>query len=218
MSSGVHRMPDLLVLEIVSADECQIELAGANSWVAQFHLVIVSFVQTATAMLRTHGLGLEKRRLKSQRRSPQTCPPAQRPPGSAVAMTPSAAANSVFTTGGEAGLAGFTKFKAEFDERMLAELRRSAAAGDDPEKVALERWVIHDIRRTARSLISRAGVPPDHAERCLGHVIGGVRGIYDRHAFSEEKRTAFEALAGQVERILQPAANMVPLRPAGKTG
>jgi hypothetical protein len=28
---------------------------------------------------------LEKRRLKSQRRSPQTCPPAQRPPGSAVA-------------------------------------------------------------------------------------------------------------------------------------
>jgi hypothetical protein len=24
--------------------------------------------------------------------------------------------------------------------------------------------------------MSRAGVPSDHAERCLGHVIGGVRG------------------------------------------
>jgi hypothetical protein len=45
-----------------------------------------------------------------------------------------------------------------------------------------------------------------------------VRGIYDRHAFSEEKRVAFEALAAQVERILHPAANVVPLRPTGKTG
>jgi hypothetical protein len=66
--------------------------------------------------------------------------------------------------------------------------------------------------------MSRAGVPADHAERCLGHVIGGVRGIYDRHAFSEEKRIAFEALAALIERILHPAANVVPLRPTGKTG
>ena len=43
-------------------------------------------------------------------------------------------------------------------------------------------WTLHDLRRTSRSLMSRAGVPSDHAERCLGHVIGGVRGTYDRHA------------------------------------
>jgi hypothetical protein len=60
--------------------------------------------------------------------------------------------------------------------------------------------------------MSRAGVPADHAERCLGHVIGGVRGIYDRHEFSREKREAFEALAAQIERILNPADNVVPLR------
>jgi integrase len=29
-------------------------------------------------------------------------------------------------------------------------------------------WRLHDLRRTARSLMSRAGVPSDHAERCLG--------------------------------------------------
>jgi hypothetical protein len=62
-------------------------------------------------------------------------------------------------------------------------------------------WVLHDERRTARSLMSRIGVPTDHAERCLGHVIGGVRGIYDRHEFLDEKRIAFEALAAEVERI-----------------
>jgi integrase len=40
-------------------------------------------------------------------------------------------------------------------------------------------WVLHDLRRTARSLMSRAGVPSDHAERSLGHAITGVRGTYD---------------------------------------
>jgi len=64
-------------------------------------------------------------------------------------------------------------------------------------------WVIHDLRRTARSLMSRAGVPTDHAERCLGHVIGGVRGVYDRHEYHAEKAKAFEALAAVVGRIVR---------------
>jgi integrase len=34
--------------------------------------------------------------------------------------------------------------------------------------------VIHDLRRTARSLLSRTGVRPDIAERVLGHAIAGV--------------------------------------------
>ena len=41
----------------------------------------------------------------------------------------------------------------------------------------------------------RAEVRSDHAERCLGHAIGGVRGLPNRHAFLNGKRTAFDALA-----------------------
>ncbi len=59
---------------------------------------------------------------------------------------------------------------------------------------------------TARSLMSRAKVPTDHAERCLGHVMGGVRGVYDRHEFLAEKRAAFEAVAALVEAIVKKAA------------
>lgn len=70
---------------------------------------------------------------------------------------------------------------------------------------------LHDIRRTARSLMSRAGVNSDIAERCLGHVIGGVRGIYDRHEYHDEKKRAFEALAAQIERIVHPQENIVPM-------
>jgi integrase len=120
----------------------------------------------------------------------------------------------VFTVSGKHGMQGFSKFKAEFDGRMLAELRAGAAErGDDPENVTLERWTIHDLRRTARSLMTRAGVAPDHAERALGHVIAGVRGVYDRHSYHEEKRAAFDALSVQINRILNPAPNVVQLRP-----
>jgi integrase len=80
----------------------------------------------------------------------------------------------------------------------------------------LEHWTLHDLRRTARSLMSRAGVPSDHAERALGHTMEGVRGTYDRHAYSEEKRFAFEALASQIERIVNPQANVVAIRGQGQ--
>jgi integrase len=65
-------------------------------------------------------------------------------------------------------------------------------------------WTFHDLRRTARTLMSRGRVPSDHAERCLGHVIGGIRGIYDRHEFYDEKKFALEALAHQLVLITNP--------------
>jgi integrase len=92
----------------------------------------------------------------------------------------------VFTFDGEKPLNDYARLKTNLDEA-------SGVTG----------WVLHDLRRTARSLMSRAGVPSDHAERCLGHVIGGVRGIYDRHEFLKEKREAFEKLAAEIRAIVQ---------------
>jgi integrase len=113
-------------------------------------------------------------------------------------------AGYVFTTNGDTPISGFSKWKAHFDGLMLAERRKIAVAyGDDADKVMVPRWTIHDLRRTARSLMSQAGFAPDHAERALGHVIGGVRGVYDRHAYREEKRQAFEALSARIDHILR---------------
>ena len=66
-------------------------------------------------------------------------------------------------------------------------------------------WVIHDLRRTARSLLSRADVRPDISERVLGHTIKGVEGVYDRHDYSEKKGAALAALASLVDHILNPS-------------
>ena len=74
-------------------------------------------------------------------------------------------------------------------------------------------WTLHDLRRTARSLMSRAGVNADVAEMCLGHTLAGVRGTYDRHSYHAEKKHAFEALAAQIGRIASPPEdNVTPLR------
>jgi hypothetical protein len=59
--------------------------------------------------------------------------------------------------------------------------------------------------------MSRAGISADHAERCLGHVISGVRGTYDRHEYHAEKAKAYDALAAQIERIVNPSDNVAEL-------
>jgi integrase len=102
----------------------------------------------------------------------------------------------VFTTDGKTPISAFSKFKQKFDE----------ATGTSG-------WTLHDCRRTARSLMSRAGINSDHAERCLGHVIGGVEGVYDRHHYLPEMQRAYDALAALIERIANPPeGNVTPLR------
>jgi integrase len=113
-----------------------------------------------------------------------------------LARTPKLAyCRFVFSTDGNHPISGFSRFKDRFDKVS-----------------GVTNWTLHDLRRTARSLMSRAGVPTDHAERCLGHVIAGVRGTYDRHEYYAEKKQAYEALAAQIERIVYPQENVVLLR------
>jgi integrase len=93
----------------------------------------------------------------------------------------------VFSSNGRAAFSGFSKAKINFDKQC-----------------GVTGWTLHDLRRTARSLMSRAGVLSDHAERVLGHVIGGVRGTYDRFEYHVEKQRALEKLASQIEHIVNP--------------
>jgi Arm DNA-binding domain/Phage integrase family len=126
---------------------------------------------------------------------------------SVLARTPRlASCDYVFTTDGKHPISGFSRFKRHFDKAVLAELKKR-----DARAKPLANWTLHDLRRTARSLMSRAGVNTDHAERCLGHVIPGVRGTYDRHEYYDEKREVYEALAKQIDRIVNPLDNVAEL-------
>jgi integrase len=99
-----------------------------------------------------------------------------------------------------------SRYKAQLDARLKAAL---AAQG-----VEFRPWQYRDLRRTAKTLMRRAGVSRDVSERCLAHVIRGVEGVYDRHDYLREKRDAFDRLAALVERIVNPPppANVVPIQ------
>jgi integrase len=107
----------------------------------------------------------------------------------AAGMLPRGDSELVFTANGVNPIGSLSKLKANLD-------KASGTSG----------WTLHDLRRTSRSLMSRAGINADIAERCLGHVIPGVRGVYDRHEYHREKQQAFEALAGLIDRIVKGAS------------
>jgi integrase len=104
-------------------------------------------------------------------------------------------AGSDFVFSSDGGwLGGITRRKREFDK----------ACG-------VSGWTLHDLRRTARSLMSRAGVPGEHAERCLGHKIVGVEGVYNRYPYRDEMLLAYEKLATLIGQIVDPQPNVVTM-------
>jgi integrase len=112
------------------------------------------------------------------------------------------------TTDGEKAFSGYSKAKIQLDD-VIDEQRKADGLKPMPE------WRLHDLRRTARSLMSRAGVTSDIAEMVLGHKLTGVRGVYDRHSYASEKREALEMLARMIGIILKPpAGNVVKLERA----
>jgi integrase len=106
------------------------------------------------------------------------------------------------TDGGKTSISGFSKFKRQLDARI------KASRGGE----ALPHWTNHDLRRTARTLLSDL-TTADIAERCLAHVIPGVR-RYDLSEYADKKREAFDALANHIQRIVGPKANVVEFKKA----
>jgi integrase len=99
---------------------------------------------------------------------------------------------------GKGPMNGFSRAKLQFDKRC-----------------GVHDWTLHDIRRCARSLMARAGVRPDIAERTLGHVLPGVEGIYDQHTYDKEKADALNRLATLVDMIVNDRrAKVVQMRQA----
>ena len=116
--------------------------------------------------------------------------------------------NPFVFSGRRAGKGGEHAFATNFGKRKgTLDVKVAAALGETPPP-----WTLHDLRRTARTLLSRANVRPDVAERVLGHIQPGVQGIYDRHSYFDEKAAALAKLAALVDGIVNPRDTVVPMR------
>lgn len=89
------------------------------------------------------------------------------------------------TTSGARPVSGFSKAKALLDAK-ITEL--GAKKGLPP----LSDWTVHDLRRSVDTHLARLGIPQEHIERILGHVVPGVAGTYNRYSYLDEKRAALE--------------------------
>lgn len=109
----------------------------------------------------------------------------------------------VFSKGRKA-ISTFSRDKAAFDAAIgISSIKKA----NDPD------WRIHDLRRTARTLLSRASVDADIGERCLGHALPAIRGTYDWHHYRPQMQGAYDALAALIERIANPPrGNVSPLK------
>jgi len=107
----------------------------------------------------------------------------------------------VFAGRGTKAFNAFSQGKAELDALLPGEM---------------EHWTIHDLRRTARTIMS-ALVRPDIAERVLGHEQQGVQPVYDRHKYRAEMAQALKALAGKIDSIVNARPNVVPISKGRRT-
>jgi len=100
---------------------------------------------------------------------------------------------------------GFTHGKTLLDAAI------AAIAGD----VKVEKFILHDLRRTAASGMARLGIAPQVVDRILNHSAGTIRGVaavYNRFEHADERRAALAAWASFVTGLLSPApSNVVPL-------
>ena len=115
----------------------------------------------------------------------------------------------VFTTNARNPVSGFS------DARdRLQKLMEDEAGGPVPH------FRIHDLRRTMATVMARLGVSVEVCEKCLNHkggTFGGIVGVYQRHSYGAEMRSAFERWASFVITLdAEPtSASVVPLMMRG---
>jgi integrase len=140
------------------------------------------------------------------------------------------ASQFVFTTNGKTAVSGFSRAKERLDQLIERQARRSAGLPENDEAyrhalglgakeelpMRVPDWILHDLRRTAATGMAKLAIPPHVVDRVLNHVSGTIRGvaaIYNRHSYSEERKTALKAWGRHVETLIGPAeSNVVAIR------
>lgn len=75
-----------------------------------------------------------------------------------------------------------------------------------------EPFTVHDLRRTASTLLHEAGFNSDWIEKCLAHEQRGVRAIYNKAEYAEQRRTMLQAWADMLDAWIKNSASVVPIR------
>ncbi len=87
-----------------------------------------------------------------------------------------------------------TMSQATLNRVIDAAVKLAQEAGEKIEKVS-----VHDLRRTASTLLHEAGFNSDWIEKCLAHEQRGVRAVYNKAEYAEQRRDMLQQWADMVE-------------------
>lgn len=87
-----------------------------------------------------------------------------------------------------------TMSQATLNRVIDAAVKLAQEAGEKIEKVS-----VHDLRRTASTLLHEAGFNSDWIEKCLAHEQRGVRAVYNKAEYAEQRRDMLQQWADMVD-------------------
>lgn len=77
----------------------------------------------------------------------------------------------------------------------------------------LPHFCVHDLRRTGSTLLHEAGFNTDWIEKCLAHEQKGVRAVYNKAEYADQRREMLQSWADMVDAWIA-GAKVVPLNVA----
>jgi integrase len=63
-------------------------------------------------------------------------------------------------------------------------------------------FTIHDLRRTASTLLHEKGWPSDVVEKALNHTLGGVRGVYNRAEYADQRKAMLQFWGDYIDEFV----------------
>lgn len=71
------------------------------------------------------------------------------------------------------------------------------------KRLEIDYFTPHDLRRTAASHMTAAGIPRLVVSKILNHVENSVTSVYDRHSYDKEKREALEIWGNSLMQLIK---------------
>ena len=99
--------------------------------------------------------------------------------------------------GSELVLPGRGSLTKTFAQNAINNALKKALQGQD-----IPAFTIHDLRRTASTMLHENGWSSDVVEKALNHTIGGVRGVYNRAEYETQRREMLQYWADFIDQLM----------------
>ena len=110
----------------------------------------------------------------------------------------------LLAAGSELVLPGRGSLTKPFAHNAINTALKTALAGQP-----IPAFTIHDLRRTASTLLHENGWPSDVVEKALNHTVGGVRGVYNRAEYAPQRREMLQFWADFIEQLMTGGGRVV---------